>query len=474
MPRHRAIQFCLIAAGAATVLSGGCRASRQIRDPEYHELAADIVQSWRSADPAGEAVDPVVDELAGRHPVEDYIRYGLTQNPTIQAARLRVESLANRVPVAASLQDPTLGVTAYPEPVQTAAGQQELAMVASQKLPWFGKLATRAEVAEQEAEVARAQLAAAELDVVERIKRAYYQLYFVEQALRITEEDKSQLDLIERIVDRKYRVERKVSQQDLLRVQVEVARLETEIVELRQQVQSAQASLAGQLHISPDTPLRTVEHLPSEEIPRDLAALYRRAVSARPELHALLAAVERDRRSTRLARLDYFPDVTLGATWIDTASAGISPVTNGRDSFLIGVNVNLPIYRKRLESAVRSAETKTVSTARQYDAVKDQTLQEIKDLFEQATSQEELLRLFREDIIPKARQTLEQSIAAYQVGEVDFLQMIDNWRELLRFHITEKRLEAQLRQSLASLARVLGDTEASLPPAEPAPLPAVP
>jgi len=258
-------------------------------------------------------------------------------------------------------------------------------------------------------------------------------------------------------------------------VQVEVARLETEVVQLRQQVASAQARLAGQLHVSPDTPLQTLDRLPAEELPRDLAALYRRAVASRPELQALLAAVERDRRSTALARLDYYPDVTLGATWIDTSTAGISPVTNGRDSFLIGVNVNLPIYRKRLESAVRSAETKAVSTARQYDAVKDQTLEDIKDLFARVTSQEELLRLFQQDIIPKARQTLDQSISAYQVGEVDFLQMIDNWRELLRFQVGEKRLEAQLRQSLASLARVLGDTEAvPAAAAEPVPLPAVP
>ncbi|MFV2069729.1 MAG: TolC family protein [Pirellulales bacterium] len=472
MRRNHGAQFCL---AAAIALACGCRASRQIRDPEYQKLASDIVQSWQSSDPAGEAIDPVVDELAGRHPVEDYIRYGLTQNPTIQAARLQVDSLANLVPVAASLQDPTLGANVYVEPVQTAAGQQEVGLTAAQNLPWFGKLSTRADVAEQETEVARAQLAAAELDVVDRIKRAYYQLYFVEHALRITEEDKSQLDLIERIVDRKYRVERNVSQQDLLRVQVEVARLETEIVEFRQQVESAQAALARQLHVSPDTRLRTLERLPAEELPRDLTALYRRAVAARPELHALLAAVERDRRVTALARLDYYPDVTLGATWIDTSPAGISAGANGRDAFLIGVNVNLPIYRARLESAVRSAETKAVSTARLYDSVKDQTLEEIKDLFEKVTSQEELLQLFREDIIPKARQTLEQSITAYQVGEVDFLQMIDNWRELLQFQITEKKLETQLRQSLASLARVLGGTEAVLPPpaAEPVPLPDV-
>ena len=122
----------------------------------------------------------------------------------------------------------------------------------------------------------------------------------------------------------------------------------------------------------------------------------------------------------------------------------------------MSAGVNLPIYKKRLSAAVRESEAAAVAGAREYDSLKDQTMQEVKDLFSQATSQQELLRIFSDDIIPKAQQTLEQSIQSYQVGEVDFLQMIDNWRQLLRFHVGEKQLEAQLRQSVASLARVVG------------------
>ena len=42
------------------------------------------------------------------------------------------------------------------------------------------------------------------------------------------------------------------------------------------------------------------------------------------------------------------------------------------------------------------------------------------------------------------------------MGEVDFLQLIENWRQLLQFQVGEKQLEAQLRQSVASLARAVG------------------
>jgi outer membrane protein TolC len=453
----------------------GCRTPHQIRDAEYHQLEYAVEQAWHDPAPAETALSPVHADMSGVHAVEEYIQFGLTQNPTIQASRLHLESLANRVPQAASLQDPMFGMTAYAEPVQTAAGQQELAVTASQKLPWFGKLSTRADVAEQAVRTARAQLAAAELEVIEKIKRAYYQLYFAQQATAITEENKRQLQLIESVVDRRSRVDRNVGQRDTLQVQVELARIETDLVRLRQQRASAQARLARQLHLSPETPLRAVDELPFEHVPRDLNGLYRRAIASRPELHAALATIDRDRRATDLARLNYYPDVTLGMTWIDTSTAGISPIANGDDAFLLAASVNLPIYRKRLEAGVREAETKTVASARQYDALKDATMEEVKDLFEQASSQEQMLRLFREAIIPKAEQALEQSIGAYPVGQIDILQLVDNWRQLLRFYIGEKQLQAQLHQTLASLSRVVGSYEAAGPPVmEPLPLPDVP
>jgi cobalt-zinc-cadmium efflux system outer membrane protein len=76
-----------------------------------------------------------------------------------------------------------------------------------------------------------------------------------------------------------------------------------------------------------------------------------------------------------------------------------------------------------------------------------------------------LIVLFEQDILPKARQTLEVSSRAYNVGEVDFLQLLDNWRQLLRYELSHRRLEATFRQTLAELERVVGGIAARSPPA---------
>jgi outer membrane protein TolC len=366
-----------------------------------------------------------------------------------------MEAFAHKVPVAASLQDPTLGMTFLPEQVQTAAGQQEFALAVNQKVPWRGKLRAQAELAESQTNVARAQLAAVELGIVEKVKRAYYELYFIQQAIAVTEEDQRLLGEIRDVANTRYRTGQ-VSQQDLLRADLEISNVENELIRLRQRLDSAQARLATVLHIAPQTTVRALNQVAPEQIPNNLDWLQHQAIAARPELHAQFAAIERDQQAVELARLNYLPDVTLGATWIDIASAGISPVGNGRDAFLLTAGINLPIYRKRLDSSVRSAEAQAVSTAREYDSLRDATLEKVMDLFAQAQSHQDLLTLYREDILPKARQTLDVSSGAYNTGQVDFLQLIDNWRQLLRYEVSYYRLEASLHQVMAQLEGVVG------------------
>lgn len=453
---------------------GGCRSAEAIRDPEYLPLAMTPAVAHASYETVAAAVMPEHPDLAGEHGVDEYVRYALLQNPQIQARRKRVEAAALRVPQAASLKDPEVAVMGYPffpNVPQTASGRMTVDVVVSQEVPWHGKLRTRAEAAESEADMARAELVAEELEVVEQVKRSYYELYFIQRSLEITEESRALAVDLSRIAEIRYRTAQ-VSQQDLLRAELEVAEVDAELVRLRQELQSAQARLARLLHVSPETAVRATANLPHEEIPRDLQLLYERAIAARPELHVQLNEVRRERFAADLARLDYYPDLKFSFGWGQmTTHKAMAPTADGIDNLSVGVMANIPVYRKRLDAAVREAEAKAVASAREYEGLRDRTQEEIKDQFAQAGAQQELLELFRANIVPKADQTLRVSITAYETGKVDFLQIIDNWRQLLRYRIAQEKQEAQLRQSLAALERLVGGMlpTAPLPPPAPAP-----
>jgi len=454
--RHSRILFsCVVVVG----LLSGCRTARQTQDVEYDQVSYSIQQASYSPATDEAALSPIAQELVGPQPVETYIQYALSQNAGVQSARKRVEAAAMRVPQAASVKDPMLDVTGwpfFPNVPQTAAGRMTVDMMVSQEIPWHGKLRSKAEAAEEEVNASRAQLAAAELKTIEDVKRAYYELYFVQQALRITEQDRSILaDLVE-VANALYTTG-KTSQQDVLRLQAELSNVDGEIIKLRQMRDGAQADLAQVLHVSPETPLAALDNLPAEDVPRDLHALYEQAIAARPELHAMLAEVEQGRRMLDLARLEYYPDVTFKFGWGEmTTNRALAPSADGIDNLTIGMSVNLPIYRDRLNAAVHEAESTVVASARQYDQMKDETQRDVKQLFTRATSQYDLEKLFRESIIPKTEQAFQVALRGYQVGETEFADLIGNWRELLRFHVAHVQLEAQLRQTLASLERAIG------------------
>jgi outer membrane protein TolC len=460
---------------AALAFASGCRATRRAHDADYAQVIHAVRQAHYSPKPMEIAVAPVASEFEWPQPVDRLIRYALNQNPDVHAARKRLEAAALQVPQAASLEDPMLDTTTwpfFPHQPQTASGRMTFDMMLSQEVPWFGKLRANAAAAEAEANAARARLASVELTTIENVKRAYYELYFVQQAISITGSERDLLVQIRDAANARYRATL-TSQQDLLRAELELSDIEQSLIQLRQQLESAQARLARQLHIAPQTKIRALDRLVRENVPHDLDRLQRQAVAARPELHAQLAMLQRDRQMVEAAQLEYFPDMRFKFGWSAmTTERALAPTADGIDNIAVGVDVSLPIYRKRLVAGVREAEASVAATARDYDSMRDATLEEVLDLFAQAKSQQELMTLFEEDILPRARQTLDVSSRAYDVGEVDFLQLLDNFRQVLRYEINYRRLEASLHQTLAELERVVGG---AMPPvADELPLPAGP
>ena len=100
-------------------------------------------------------------------------------------------------------------------------------MAANQKFLLFGKLSTRARLAEAETNVARAQLAAVELATIAQVKRAYYELYFVQQSIAVTAAEQRLLVEIREVANTRDRTARS-SQQDVLRADLEVSRVEND------------------------------------------------------------------------------------------------------------------------------------------------------------------------------------------------------------------------------------------------------
>jgi outer membrane protein TolC len=156
-----------------------------------------------------------------------------------------------------------------------------------------------------------------------------------------------------------------------------------------------------------------------------------------------------------LAHLGYRPDVNVAVGWgAMTANRALATEADGADTVSTGLSMNVPIYRQRLEAAVREAEAQVAETARRYDELKDQTQRDVKQLVSEAASQQQLVELLSESIIPKTEQAFQVSLEEYRVGRLEFADVLGAWRELLRSHLLKIQQASRLRQTLVSLDRI--------------------
>ncbi len=466
------IRCILTVALANIVLIAGC-ASTPAPDPRAAATTHHVQLASARLETGQPATLPAEPFLDAPQEVDFFVQIALERNPEILAAQRAVTAQAHVIPQVTALADPVVTDVLQPfdnYSVQTAAGRGPNTLTLTQTLPWLSKLRVRGEVAEQDAKIALTRLAQSELKVIEDVKLAYYDLAYNQEAITIIESDQDLLEQLLQFADARYRTGT-TSQQDVLRAEVELERLEDSLIVLRRQLGLAQADLAKVLHTSPDANLQAKTDIDLPPVPEQIEALYEAAIRCRPELQERLHAIIRAERKQELARLNYYPDFNVGVGWqAITADSAISPVTNSNDNVSLLVGVSLPIWRDKLDAGVREAENRILESARRYDASRDDTFRLIRRLIVRADALGQQIDLFDGRIIPLAEQTLRVSTADYRVNKVDFQQILDNWSDLLNFHLQLTRFEADLNQTLASLERVVGCQLATLPEAQLVPI----
>ncbi len=398
--------------------------------------------------------------LEGPQPVEVFIRRALAENRTVQAAYHIVQSLKYRLPQVTALDDPVASNVVFPipsvAPQYFLMGYNPYNLTLAQQFPWFGTLRLRGEAAERDVQVALEELAAAQLDSVAAVKRAYYNLFASLKADEILAENRKVLEDFRAIARERLRTGG--TQQDVLRAELLIAELDRERANNQQGVAAARAALARQIHVRPDAEIRTLPELPRASVPKELERLNSLAQATRPELQGRLAAIARDEKAVELARKRFYPNVTLGLTYMDMEKAGATApkAASGSPNVGLFVGFNLPVHQKKYQAGVCEAQERARADAKLYEAQRDETFSDIQDLMMQAKVQENVLSLLRDSIGPRTRQTLELARSDYAKGNVDYATVLSAVREVLQVELQTAQVEAELGKALAGLERAVG------------------
>jgi outer membrane protein, heavy metal efflux system len=389
---------------------------------------------------------------APRLAMQDLIAEAQQANPEIQAARSRAEVAKARIPQARALPDPMVSVGYTNEGFgRFTLGSSEdasLGVAVLQEIPFPQKLSLKGKVTEQEWQREEELLKATELDVISRLKVAYYDLFFVERSVEIVEKNRDLLEQFATTAEARYAVGQAV-QQDVLRAHTELTILLQRLAQLEQQRGRLRAAINTLLNRPPQGVLGN----PVEPVRRPLTLTFEQLVDLALEKSANVKAagrlVDRNRLTLALARKQYIPDFAV--------SVGYQNRGRLEGMWQVMVGATVPLYfRTKQDYGVREAVSGLGEAEHSLQAVHQMVFFEIKDLFLMAQTSAKVLELISTGTLPQTRLTLESALASYAVGKVDFLTLLTNLQNVLNQEIQYAEELSNFEKALANLERVIG------------------
>jgi outer membrane protein TolC len=395
--------------------------------------------------------------------LEPLVREALARNPEILSAQKRYEA-ANQRPVQESaLPDPmfSAGWASVGNPLPGAGlGTEPVANIGamvSQPLPYPGKRRLKAEAAEKEAAVEFQNYQAVQLNVVSRLKQAYYRLQHAWSMGRVLDRNRDVLTGILRVTEARYQVGRGM-QQDVLKAQTQLSLLEARRLQLEREKRAREAeinSLLARPVGSPLAPPPEPQVHPGMHGTLDavLAATQKNSPMIKRDQHE----IEKSETGVRLARRDYFPDFTVNAGYYNM---GAMP-----SMYEFRVDMNIPLRTRKRRAAVAEQQYTVEQARRSYAADAQSIAARIQDDWQMAETALKLVDLYDKTVLPQAYLTLQSSLASYQTGGVDFLSVLSNFamvleyemnrhEEMQNYHVAESRIEEMAGISLDTLPMV--------------------
>jgi outer membrane protein TolC len=315
-----------------------------------------------------------------------------------------------------------------------------------QMLPLGGKLPLGSRIAGYQAEAARARAADVSWEQRSRAAMAFYDLYAAEQGIAIAAGTRRLVQDVANIAQSMYEVG-EGNQSDLLRAQVEVARMNEEIARM----EAMRAAAAAKLNALLDQPFDAVVAAVALPAFPDAApssdSLLPQALRSRPMIRAGEAEAAAADLMTVRARRELLPDLVVGVQY---AQRSAEMGTERMGSLMLGASVPLFARNRQLKWREEADAMRTMSNA-DLAWMKADTRGRLGEILATLSRARRLTDLYTQTVLPQAEAAVTSAVSAYRVGRIDFMNVLDNRmtvnryrQELVTLRMEEGRAWAEL------------------------------
>lgn len=213
------------------------------------------------------------------------------------------------------------------------------------------------------------------------------------------------------------------------------------------------ARLNAVLNRPAEAPLPWPRQEPIQPVEIDRRTLVAVMKENNPQLQAMGFDVEQLRREVDVAKRNFYPDIGLEAQWM---KMNMGEMSGNDDDLMLGLQLNLPIWRRSYKAGELQARAMARRAQHEKKDMENELVARTARTLYEYEDNGRRLRLYGDELGPRAQQLISVSEAAYLAGTVDFLSLIDAQQMLLEFRLERERASASRQQKLAELEMLAG------------------
>jgi len=386
----------------------------------------------------------------------------LANNPAIKQAENRWRAAVQRVQQANAWDDPRIAgdsrVRRFVDVPPNAFMDQSLTV--EQLIPITGKNLLRGRAAAAEALSIFEEVRRAELDVIAKARASFFRLANAYEQLEINSKNLVSLRQIADISRSKYETGVE-SAANALVAETDYSKLLETRRDLERNLSDAQSQLNALMNRDAFAPLGTPAAANINEANLSLSRLRAITLAQRPEVQMAHAKIDSEKSKLQLARRAWIPDPALmlkGQRYND-ASQAVSELD-------AGVSFTVPwVNPSKYSAGVREARENVGAAEQGLDREQKEALRLLRDQLEKIETAHHHVELFRDKLVPQARQAFEATRLSYESGKASFLDWISAQRNLRDIEATAREHLADYQIAVAELEAVTG-TELYARPAQ--------
>ncbi len=398
--------------------------------------------------------------------LDEYLKIATENNPELKAYFNEYLAALEKVPQVGALPDPELSMGFFIQPMERFMGNQQADIQLMQMFPWFGMLKTQKDEASKMALARYEVFQDARYRLHYQVKNAWYQLYRLEEEIRITEENLDILRRYERLALIRFQnagigsgsasgtsdmqgasnMNSGTGMSDVLRVKIQIKELENTLALLHDSRLPLKAEFNQLLNRDINEVVNTADSLSSSAISWERQALLDSITRNNPKLKMLDAEEEAYEAQKKMARLEGRPMLGAGVNYMP-----FSPRTEngmpmgGNDMVMPMVKLTIPIYRKKYNALQKEADLKQLAVQQRRENTVNQLTSRWSAALRDLDDAKRRTELYSEQT-DLARQTLNLLMTSYATDGRDFEEVLRAQQQLLDYQL--KRISSIVDQHI--------------------------